>query len=197
MEKRVIRVQAVDREDNFLSRAHIKVFANNQLLCDAKDTEGFVTVEKLEGSGEISAEAFYGNYQHVGKAAPDADVLSIKFREVKLSGDTHMFERIVAAIVAVAIVGFIMALAWRNVPIDPGIMVLVRIILSLAMAVLGATVPGFLNVSWSGGGLVIRAGGALALFVLTLVYTPTIVRNITAQPSATVQPSIAPTPAAK
>jgi hypothetical protein len=52
-----------------------------------------------------------------------------------------------------------------------------RIVLALAMAVFGATVPGFLNVGWRGGGLVVRAGGALALFVLTLVFTPTVLDN--------------------
>jgi hypothetical protein len=51
--------------------------------------------------------------------------------------------------------------------------------LSLSIAVLGATVPGFLNVGWSGRGLAIRAGGALALFVLTFLLTPQIVQQET------------------
>jgi hypothetical protein len=38
--------------------------------------------------------------------------------------------------------------------------------------VLGATIPGFLSVGWSGSGLTVRAGGALALFVLTYLFTP-------------------------
>jgi hypothetical protein len=40
---------------------------------------------------------------------------------------------------------------------------------------LGATIPGFLQVGWKGSGLAVRAGGALALFVLTFVYTPDLV----------------------
>jgi hypothetical protein len=54
-----------------------------------------------------------------------------------------------------------------------------RIILSLSVAVLGATVPGFLNVGWSAKGFAVRAGGALALFVLTFLLTPQVVQQET------------------
>jgi hypothetical protein len=50
-------------------------------------------------------------------------------------------------------------------------------VVSFSAAVLGGTIPGFLNVNWSGGGLAVRAGGALALFVLTFVYTPDLVAD--------------------
>jgi hypothetical protein len=55
-------------------------------------------------------------------------------------------------------------------------------VLSLATAVLGATIPGFLDIGWKGRGLAIRAGGALALFVLTFVYTP----DLAARPQITI-----------
>jgi len=50
-----------------------------------------------------------------------------------------------------------------------------RVVVSFATATLGATIPGFLEIGWSGRGLAIRAGGALALFVLTFLYTPDLV----------------------
>jgi len=40
------------------------------------------------------------------------------------------------------------------------------------VGVLGATIPGFLQVDYNGQGMSIRAGGALALFVLTFFGTP-------------------------
>jgi hypothetical protein len=49
------------------------------------------------------------------------------------------------------------------------------VVVSFATATLGATIPGFLEIGWSGRGLAIRAGGALALFVLTFLYTPDLV----------------------
>jgi hypothetical protein len=55
---------------------------------------------------------------------------------------------------------------------DPRLFFVLRVVLSLSAATLGATIPGFLTVRWSGHGLAIRAGGAIALFVLTFVYTP-------------------------
>ncbi|MGG5823469.1 hypothetical protein [Falsiroseomonas sp. HW251] len=75
-----------------------------------------------------------------------------------------------AALVAVGLAVF---LAVRNEPFaSEQIFFVVRVVLSFAVAVLGATIPGFLELGWKGGGLAIRAGGALALFVLTFVYTP-------------------------
>jgi hypothetical protein len=55
---------------------------------------------------------------------------------------------------------------------SPQLFFALRVVLSFATAVLGATIPGFLDIGWKGSGLALRAGGALALFVLTFVYTP-------------------------
>jgi|SRR5215475_2547821 len=82
-------------------------------------------------------------------------------------------DRIAATIAALVIVGLTVFLLIRNEPIaDPRLFFALRVVLSFSAAVLGATIPGFLNLKWSGAGFVIRAGGALALFVLTFVYTP-------------------------
>lgn len=81
-----------------------------------------------------------------------------------------------ATLAALLIIALIAFLLIRNEPIaDARLFFGLRLILSLSAAVLGATVPGFLDVTWSGGGLVVRAGGALALFVLTFLFTPNLV----------------------
>jgi hypothetical protein len=86
------------------------------------------------------------------------------------------WERAIAVFLGVVIVITILYLVIRNEPFrDPNLVVLTRIILALATAICGATVPGFLNVSWNRKGVIIRAGGALALFVLTLLLTPKVV----------------------
>lgn len=83
------------------------------------------------------------------------------------------FDRVAAVIAALTIVGLVGFLLVRNDAIaSPQLFFALRVVLSFAVAVLGATIPGFLDLGWKGGGLVIRAGGALALFVLTYVYTP-------------------------
>src|SRR5215467_3226754 len=87
-------------------------------------------------------------------------------------------DRIAATIAALVIVGLTVFLLIRNEPIaDPRLFFALRVVLSFSAAVLGATIPGFLNLKWSGAGFVIRAGGALALFVLTFVYTPDLVKD--------------------
>jgi hypothetical protein len=85
------------------------------------------------------------------------------------------FEKLVAYFAAATVVGGSLYLIIRNEPFaDQNLVVLARTILSFSMAVLGATIPGFLKLSWKGGGLLVRAGGALALFVLTFTYTPNV-----------------------
>ena len=86
------------------------------------------------------------------------------------------FDRLAATLAALVIVGLAVWLLVRNEPIsDPRLFFILRVVLSFSVAMLGATIPGFLNIGWSGNGLAIRAGGALALFVLTFLYTPDLV----------------------
>src|SRR3954468_18677756 len=86
------------------------------------------------------------------------------------------FERAAATVAALSVVAVRMFLLIRNEPIaDPRFFLALRVLLSLGAATLGATIPGFLDIKWSRAGLAVRAGGALALFVLTFVYTPDLV----------------------
>ncbi len=90
------------------------------------------------------------------------------------------FDRIAATCAALVVVGLAVFLLIRNEPIaDARLFYALRVVVSFSIAVLGATIPGFLNVGWSGGGLAVRAGGALALSVLTFVYTPDLVNGDT------------------
>lgn len=83
------------------------------------------------------------------------------------------WERILAAICAVAILVLVFIVVLRKTPFtDQNQVVLIRIVLSLAVGIIGAVVPGFLQVNLSGKGVVIRAGGALALFVITFFFSP-------------------------
>jgi hypothetical protein len=86
------------------------------------------------------------------------------------------WEKIVAVAMAVLIVGLVIYLVVRNEPFaDPNLVRILRIVLSVAAGILGATIPGFLDVKWSGGGFIIRAGGALALFVITFFGSPSVI----------------------
>jgi hypothetical protein len=88
------------------------------------------------------------------------------------------FDRIAATCAALVIVGLAVFLLVRNQEIaSPQLFFALRLVLSLSAAILGATIPGFLELSWSGRGAAIRAGGALALFVLTFLFTPDLVND--------------------
>jgi hypothetical protein len=106
---------------------------------------------------------------------------------------TLSFDRIAATVAALVIVGLAVFLLIRNQPIaDPRLFLVLRVVISFSAAVLGATIPGFLDLRWSGAGLVARAGGALALFVLTFVYTPDLVRDQSGHGSPIIQHSEGP-----
>lgn len=88
------------------------------------------------------------------------------------------FDRAAATLAALVVVGLAVFLLVRNEQIaDPKLFFVLRVVVSFSAATLGATIPGFLDIRWSGSGMVIRAGGALALFVLTFVYTPDLVAD--------------------
>ncbi|OMI09489.1 hypothetical protein BSN85_16300 [Bradyrhizobium brasilense] len=81
--------------------------------------------------------------------------------------------------IAVLIVLFSFYIIARNDPDpEPNTVVFMRILLTLACGVLGGTIPGFLNVEYSFGGLVIRAFGAAALAVLVYVFTPQVLPSL-------------------
>jgi len=93
-------------------------------------------------------------------------------------GPGSQFDRIAGILAAIVVMGLAVFLLIRNEPIaDPKLFFVLRVVMSFGAATLGSAIPGFLNVHWSGGGLIIRAGGALALFVLTFIYTPDLVEH--------------------
>jgi hypothetical protein len=96
--------------------------------------------------------------------------------KTKVRQGSLQFDRIAATCAALVVVCLAVFLLVRNEEIaDPRLFFVLRVVLSFSTAVLGATIPGFLEIGWSGRGLAIRAGGALALFVLTFLYTPDLV----------------------
>jgi hypothetical protein len=97
-------------------------------------------------------------------------------RRTTSSRGSPQFDRIAATCAALVVVGLAVFLLVRNQEIaDQRLFFVLRVVVSFATATLGATIPGFLEIGWSGRGLAIRAGGALALFVLTFLYTPDLV----------------------
>ena len=88
------------------------------------------------------------------------------------------WEQLTAIITAVFVIFFAIYLIIRNEPFaDQYLAALARNLLSFAMAVLGATIPGFLKIGLSIKGLSVRAAAALVLFVLAFAFTPHILER--------------------
>lgn len=86
---------------------------------------------------------------------------------------SFVFERRLASVTAVLVVGVVLYLVLRNEPFsDPNLVVILRIVLAVSMGIVGATIPGFLAIDYTKGGLSIRAAGAFALALLCYFATP-------------------------
>jgi len=102
-------------------------------------------------------------------------------RGVGMGGDIELiarpqpWEKVVAYSASGIVLATVVFLLIRNQPIsDPNLVVFTRVLLSFCTAGIGAAIPGFLHIAISTKGAVIRAAGALALFVLTYLLTPTV-----------------------
>ena len=90
-----------------------------------------------------------------------------------------LWERITATVCAVTVVLVVLMLVFRDKPFsDPNLVILIRMVLSLAIAIIGAVIPGFLNVSLRGKGASIRTGGALSLFLISYYFSPQVASNL-------------------
>jgi hypothetical protein len=101
-----------------------------------------------------------------------------------------LLHQLTAVIMALSIIGLGIWVVVRNQPFaDPNIVVVLRILVAVAAAICGATIPGFLHIESKFRGFGIRAGGALALVVLTYLLTPKVLPPQPPPLSTDVKPS--------
>src|SRR5262249_16422117 len=87
--------------------------------------------------------------------------------------DSFALERLLAIITSISVVGVVLYLVIRNKPFsDPNLVLLLRIVLAVAMGIIGGTVPGFLRIDYTKGGITVRAAGALALVLVCFFGSP-------------------------
>jgi len=90
-----------------------------------------------------------------------------------------LWERIIAVVTGFLIVAFIAFLLYRNEDFaNPNFVIYGRLLLALGIALCAATLPGFLRLKWDVKGASLRAGGAIALFIFTLAYTPKVLPSL-------------------
>lgn len=96
---------------------------------------------------------------------------------------SSIWERVAVILVAFSIVGLIIYLAIRNEPTrDPNVIAMIRIFISVSVAALAATIPGFLKIHHQGARWAISAGGALAFGVMAYNFTPDVLPMMEQKP---------------
>jgi internalin A len=179
--KELIGYESNGREEIFIGRLG-KAY-NVQTLLNGIEEK---SIRKAQSQGNQTIINVEGDYfeqptaGHIGRTN-QANVKQIHIERgvQQMKYHPQMWERIIVYATAALFVGIVSFLLIRNQPIaDPNLVVFVRILLSLTVAVFGATVPGMLGVNLTTKrGLVIRSSGALALFVLTYIMTPSVLAH--------------------
>ncbi len=86
---------------------------------------------------------------------------------------THRLELGLAFAFGCVAIGLVLWLAFRAETLNEQQFEILRIVLALAGGGVGAVIPGFLDVSMKAGAkLALRAGGALAVFVVLYFWSP-------------------------
>lgn len=172
-------VFARDRNGWPIPGAKIEFVINGQAGFDVANAEGRGSIESLKMDDELLVRATYDGETQEARPAANANEWTFQFNVDTRPYRQSSAERWVAILTAVSVIALVGFLVIRNEPFsDRNLVVLVRIILSLAVAVLGATIPGFLNFGWNARGFALRAGGALALFALTFLLTPSVLPSL-------------------
>jgi hypothetical protein len=120
-----------------------------------------------------------GDYFANSNVSLRSSIVTDRHRSDKQGDNMHYkpqnWEKVIVYLTGFLFLGLVSFLVIRNQPIaDRNFVVMLRVVLSMVVAVFGAVVPGMLRVDFSAKGLTIRAIGALALFVITFILTPTV-----------------------
>jgi hypothetical protein len=90
------------------------------------------------------------------------------------SSASNNYERVVALVVAVWIIGLVSYLILSDRPFEPTRVYFVKILLSLSCGIVVGTLPGFFNVDLNTPGFAIRAAGGAAAFVFVYTQSPSV-----------------------
>lgn len=102
------------------------------------------------------------------------------------SSNEHKWEKIAVFIFGVTFISTLLFVVLKE-DLNERAYSIIRIIMALAVAGVGACIPGFLDVQLKG---FIRAGGAMALFVIVYFFTPDAPSDIDIPPPPSQDPTI-------
>jgi hypothetical protein len=177
---RLIRVYVGDRKGNPIPNATVKVFLNDVFFAKAtagRDRHGSVyTIQVSDSKASVRLEAEYDGEQPLSATlAPEADEWHFTFSNVDIStpGTTPFVERHLPGVVGAAFLLITIVLSLV-IPTPTSFQRRVFIgTLSIALSGMAVEIPGLLNVRMTlGRKLVITAAGAIAIFVLVYVLSP-------------------------
>jgi hypothetical protein len=176
MLQRVVRVEARDRDGALIEGARFNIYINNTLTASTEGGNGFATVHVDNPKADIKVEALYDRYRREIRIAGNADVMPIRFPEVKyMPADIksqHKFETVAFYCgIVFLLLAVVLAISIPN-PTSFQLRVFTGFF-SIAVGAFSIKLTGMLSVRMTfGTKVLISATGALAVFVLIYFFVP-------------------------
>lgn len=108
-------------------------------------------------------------------AKPKQSRSPARSNETDKEGPSFIWERVFGLFIGAVLIGATLYLIVTNHKYDEPNATYMKILLSLGAGVVGSTIPGFLHIEYKKKGLAVRAAGGVAVFLVTLYYTPAVV----------------------
>ena len=166
-----LSVFVFDRNGAAIPGATVQALVGAELVAEATTKGSHDSPVRLQFSGQIRAidlKAIVSGIEKRVTVDAEAGTYRFDFPEVVMPRPVD-WERIVAVVFGVMFVTTMLVIAIKFPNPTPFQYTTFRIVLALACAGVASVIPGVLNVSV---GTWIRAGGALAVFVVVYFYSP-------------------------
>jgi hypothetical protein len=166
-----ISVFVFDKNGTAIPGATVQAFVGGELVAEATTKGSLDSPVRLQFSAQIHAidiKATVGSVNKRVTVDAEAGTYRFDFTEVVMPRPIE-WEKIVAVAAGVIFVSTMLVIAIKIPNPTPSQYTTFRIVLALACAAFASMIPGVLNVSV---GTFVKAGGALAVFVVVYFYSP-------------------------
>lgn len=185
IEDRVITVHVRDAKNNLVPSALITFFVNGVEAGKIDDSDGHATFQIHDRKAAVSVTVTYGNETQTAKLAQTADSYDFRLKDAMADDeDPKIPSWFPAAAFGVGVFFVLVVLLLVTLVSNPSppTYKIYRIVISMGCAGFATALTGFIAIKMKfGAGILLMAGGSLAVFVIVYFWDPA--SNIVQTPS--------------